>query len=101
MFAEGICPLHEHRSNLQSFVRGGGAFILSLVDVVVGSVSSVVLAVLCVLLWAGVAGPSGADVTNMLIKAVGVAGVSMTFTNHERQSAALLQAPDIHSNVML
>ena len=30
-----------------------------------------------------------------------VTGVSLTFTNAERQSAALLQAPDIHSKVML
>ena len=37
----------------------------------------------------------------ILIKAVGVAGVSLTSTNPQRQSAALLQAPDIHSNVML
>ena len=46
-------------------------------------------------------GPSGVDVTNMLIKGVGVAGVSLTCTNHESQSAALLQAPNIHSNVKL
>ena len=47
------------------------------------------------------AGPSGVDVTNMSIKAVGIAGVSLTSTKHERQSAALLQAPDMHSNVKL
>ena len=41
------------------------------------------------------------DVTNILIKAVGVAGVSLTSTNHERQSSALLWASDIHSNVIL
>ena len=66
---------------------------MSLVDVVAGSVGSVVLAVLCVLLWVWVAGPSGLD--------VGPVGVSLTSTNYERQSAALLPAPDIHSNVML
>ena len=81
-------------------MRVGGAFTLSLVDVGVVSVG-VVLAVLFVLLWVWVAGPSGVDVTNILIKVVGVAGVSLTSTNHERQSAALLWAPDIHSNGML
>ena len=77
------------RVSFQSSVRGGGAFTLSVVDVVIGYVRSVVLAVLHVLLWVWVAGPSGVDVTNMLIKAVGVAGVSLTSTNHERQSTAL------------
>ena len=81
-------------------VRGGSAFIMSLIDPVVGSVG-VVLAVLCVLLWVWVAGPSGVDVTNILIKAVGLAGVSLTSTNHERQSAALLWASDIHSKLIL
>ena len=81
-------------------MRVVGAFTLSLVDVAVVS-AGVVLAVLYVLLWVQVGGPCGVVVTNMLIKAVGVAGVSLTFTNHERQSAALLQAPDIHSNLIL
>ena len=48
-----------------------------------------------------VAGQSGVDVTNILIKAVGIAGVSLTSTNCERQSAALLWAPDIHSKLIL
>ena len=74
-------------------------FTLSLVDAFVGSVSDVILAVLHVLLQ--VAGPSEVDVTNVLIKAAGVAGVSVTSNNCERQSAALLQTPDIHSNMML
>ena len=74
---------------------------LSLVDVVIGSVGAVVSAVLHFLLCVQVAGPSGVDVTNMLIEPVGVAGVSLTSTNHDKQSAALLQALDIHSNVML
>ena len=39
--------------------------------------------------------------TNMLIEAVGVVGVSLTSTYHERQSAALLRAPDVHSKVRL
>ena len=43
-----------------------------------------------VLLPVQVAGPSGVDVTNILIEAEGVAGVSLTSTNCERQSAALL-----------
>ena len=89
------------RVSFQSFVRGGGAFTLSLVDVVVVSVGGLVLAVLHVLLWVQVAVPSGVDVTSMLIETVGIAGVSLTSTNHERQSAALLQAPNIHSNAML
>ena len=84
--------------SFQSSMRGGGAFTLSLVDGVVGSVSSVVLHVV---LWVWVARPPGVDVTNMLIEAVGVAGESWTCTNHEGQSAALLQAPDIHSNVKM
>ena len=75
-------------------------FTLSLVDVGIVSVG-VVLAVLCVLLQVWVAGPLGVDVTNILIKAVGVTGVSLTSTNHERQSAALLQAADIHLNFIL
>ena len=71
-----------------------------LVDVVIGSLSSI-LAVVHVLQWVWVAGSSGVDVNNMFIKAVGVAGVSLVSTSHERQSAALLWAPDIHSKVML
>ena len=65
------------------------------------SVGDVVLVGLSVLLWVQVACPSRVDVTNMLIEAVGFVGVSLTSTNCERQSAAFLQAPDIHSNVML
>ena len=81
-------------------MRVGGAFTLSLLDVGIVS-TGVVLAVLCVLLQVQVAGPSGVDVPNMLIEAVGVAWVSLTFTNHKSQPAALLQAPDIHLNVIL
>ena len=47
------------------------------------------------------AGLSGVDVTNMLIEAEGVAGVSLASYSCERQSAALLWASDIHSNVMV
>ena len=72
----------------QSSVRGGGVFTMSLVDLIIGS-ASVVMAVLHLLLWVQVAGLSEVDVTNIMIKAVGVAGVSLTFTNHERQSTAL------------
>ena len=100
MFAEGIHPVHELKSILSVCMRVGGAFTLSLANV--GMVSAgVILAVLHVLLQVHVAGPSGVDVTNMLFKAVGVAGVSLTMTNCERQSAALLWAPDIHLNVIL
>ena len=80
-------------------MRGGGAFTLPLVDVVKGS-AVVVSAVLHVLLWVWMAGQSGIGVTNILINAVWVAGVSLTSTNHERKSTAFLQAPDIHSNVI-
>ena len=90
------------RVSFLSSVRGGGtcAFTMSLVDTVVGC-AGMVLAVLCILMWVWVAGPSGVDVTNILIKAVGIAGVSLTSTNHERQSAALLWAPAIHSKLIL
>ena len=81
-------------------MKGGDALTLSLVDVVIGS-AGVVSAVLCVLLLVGVTGPAGLDVTNILIEAVGVAGVSLTCTNCDRLSAALLWACDIHSNVIL
>ena len=69
------------RASFQSSVRGGGAFTLSVVDVVVGSVGGVVSVGLHVLLQVWVAGPSEADVSNMLIEAVGVVGVSLT-SNH-------------------
>ena len=84
------------RASFSSSVMDGGAFTLSVVDAVVGSAGGVVLGVLCVLLCVQVAGPSEVDVTNMLIEAVWVAGVFLTSTNHERQSAALLGAPVIH-----
>ena len=70
-------------------MRGGGAFTLSVVDASVGDVVSVGLHVL---LWVQVAGPSGVVVINLLIEALGVVGVSLTSTNHDRQSAALLWA---------
>ena len=47
------------------------------------TLDSLVLAMLLVLLWVQVAGPPVVDVTNILIKAVGIAGVSLTSTNHE------------------
>ena len=81
-------------------VRVGGIFTLSLVDVGIGS-AGMVLLVLHVLMWVWVAGPSGVDVTKILIGVVGVAGVSLTSTNHERQSAALLQGPDVHWSLIL
>ena len=55
----------------------------------------------CVLLWVWLAGPSGVDVSNMLVEAAEITGVSLTSTNCKRQSAALLQAPDIYSHVKL
>ena len=82
----------------QSAMRGRGPFTLSVVDASVGNVVSVGLHVL---LQVQVAGQSGVDVTNMLEEALGVVGVSLTSTNNERQSGALLLTPDIHSIVML
>ena len=79
-------------------MRSGGAFTLSVVDASVGDMG---LIELHVLLWVQVEGPSGVDVTNMFIEAVGIFGVSLISTNLERQSVALFWAPDIHSNVML
>ena len=88
------------RVSFCSPVRVGGAFTLSLVDESVESAGEV-LAVICVLLQLQVVGQSGKDITNILIKGVRVAGVSLTFTNCEAQSVALLWAPDIHSNAIL
>ena len=74
---------------------------MSVFDVVLTSVDGVITVGVCVLLWVWVAGPSEVDVTNMLMETLEVTGVSLTCTNHQRQSAALLQAPDIHTKVML
>ena len=49
-------------------MRGGGTCALSVINVYVGDVVSIGL---CVLLQVWVAGPSGVDVTNMLIEALG------------------------------
>ena len=49
---------------------------MPLVDAVAGS-AGVVLAVLHILLWVQVAGPSGVDVTNILIKVEGNASMSL------------------------
>ena len=68
-------------------MRGEGAFTLSVVDASLGSVVSVGLHAL---LQVWVAGPSGIDVMNMLIEAVGVVGVSLISTNHDGQSVDLL-----------
>ena len=76
---------------LWSSMKGGGALTLSVYDVDL---------TISVLLQVWVAGPSRVDVTTMLMEALEVTGVSLTSTNCERQSAALLQAPDIHSKVM-
>ena len=54
-----------------------------------------------VLLWVQVAGSSREDVTTMFMEVLQFTGMSLTFTNCKKQSAALLLALDIHSNVML
>ena len=82
-------------------MRGGGALTLSVFHVDITSVGGVVSLGVSVLLWMLVAGPSRVNVTTMLMEALEVTGVSLTSTNYERQSAALLWAPDIHSKVML
>ena len=63
---KGSVPCMSLQVSFSSSMRGGGAFNLSLVDVVVGSVGAVVSAVLPILLQVWVAGPSTVDVTNML-----------------------------------
>ena len=82
------------RVSFWSSIRGVGAFTLSGIDVSIGRMVSVGLHVL---LWVWVAGLSGVDITNMVIEAVGVVEVSLTPTNHDRQSATLLKATDITS----
>ena len=91
----------SQRVSLWSSMRGGGALTLSVFDVDWSSVGGVVSIGLCVLLQVWVAGPSGVDVTNILIETVEVARVSLTSTNHKRQSSVLLHAPGSHSHVML
>ena len=59
------------RVSFQSSIQGGGALTLSVVDASIGCVVSVQLHVL---LQVWVIGPSGEDVTNILIEAVGVVG---------------------------
>ena len=82
-------------------MRGGGAFPFSVFDVVLTSLGGVVSVGVHVLLQMWVVGLYWVEVTNMLMEAMEVTWVSLTSNNHERQSAALLQAPDIHSKVML
>ena len=74
---------------------------MSVFNIVSASVGVVVSVGVCVLLWVWVTGPTRVGVTNMLMEVVEVTGMSLTSTNYKRQSAALLQAPDIHSKVML
>ena len=71
-------------------MRGGGALTLSVFDVDLTSVGGVVSVGVHILLWVQVAGPSSMDVTTMLMEALEVTGVSLTSTNHDRQSASLL-----------
>ena len=69
-------------------MRGGDAFTLSVFDMVLTSVGGVVCVEIHVLLWVQLAG-THVDVTNMLMEAVEVIGVSETSTNHERQVSCL------------
>ena len=77
------------------------AIIIHECHVVLTSVGGLVSVGVCVLLQVWVAGPSGVDVTNILMEAVEVTGVSLKSISGERQSAALLMAPDNNSEVML
>ena len=82
------------RVSFQSSVICGGVFTLPLVDVVV--VSAVVISAVLLCFATGAASRTIWGRCNcILINAVAVAGVSLTSTNDERQSA-FLQAPDIH-----
>ena len=101
MFGERTVLCVSQRVSLPSFVRGGGAFTFSVFNVFLTSVGGVVSVGVCLLLWVWVAGSSVMDVTNMLMEAVKITGLSLTSTNHGRQSAALVGTPDIHSKVML
>ena len=82
-------------------MRGGGALNVLVFDVDgdLTAAGGVVSVGVTVLLW--VAGPSGVDVATMLMEALEVTGVSLTSINCDKHSAALLQAPDIHSKVIL
>ena len=87
-------------SNLSADKDLGVVFSVSATSGAVKSVYGVEVDKLCwaVLLLVSNAGPSECVADSMLI-AVGLFGGNST--RHERQSAALLPAPDIHSKVML
>ena len=53
-----------------------------------------------IMLQVWLAGPYGLDVPTMLMGALETTGMSLTSTNHARQSGALLWAPDNHSKLM-
>ena len=100
-FLKGSAFCISQRVSLQSSMRDEGAFTLSVFDVDLTYVGGVISVDVSVLLQVQVVGPSRVDVSTMLLEAFEVTGVSLTSTNHERQSAALLWAPDIYSKVML
>ena len=83
--------------SLQSSVRVGGALTVSVFDVDVDgtSASGMVSVGASVLLWVWVARSSEVDVTITLREASEFTGVYLTSTSHDKQSAVLLQAPDI------
>ena len=90
---EGAMPLSSHfemhlqnrsvlcisqRVSLQSSIRGRGAFTLSVFHMVLTSVGGMISVGVSVLLWVWVAGPSGVDITNILMESVEATGVSLT-----------------------
>ena len=78
-------------------MRDRDVLTLSVFDVDLTSVGGVVPVGVSALLQVLVAGPCRLDVTTMLMEALECTRVSLSSTNCDRQSAALLWAPDIHS----
>ena len=74
-------------------MRGGAALTVSAFnfDVDLKSAGGVVSVDASVLLWVQVVRPSVVDVTIILMEALEVTGVSLTSTNHDKQSADFLK----------
>ena len=70
-------------------MRGGDTLTFSVFDVDLTTVGGVVSVGESVLLWVWVAGPSRVNVTNKFMESVEFSRVSLTHTNHERQTAVV------------